>query len=117
MTDEAAAKDWVQGRRMMIWGWPALGLIVSGVLDLEMYAWPPLLAWMGVACLLNARRCGRRHCFYTGPFFLALAGLSLVHGIGLVDFGPAGWRWLGLSLVIGWLILHYGVEALWGKYR
>jgi len=27
---------------------------------------------MGTACILNARRCGRTHCRYTGPYYLAM---------------------------------------------
>ncbi len=30
-------------------------------------------AVMGVACLVNAARCGRLHCYLTGPYFLLLA--------------------------------------------
>ena len=60
MSDDGTSKDWVQNRRMIAWGLPALGLVVSGFLNLEAFVWPPLLAWMGVACLMNARRCGRR---------------------------------------------------------
>jgi len=119
MTDDAAGKDWVQNKRMIFWGWPAVGLVVSGFWNIEAWAWPPLLAWMGVACLMNARRCGRRHCYYTGPFFSGLAVVSLVYGLGLSGFTATdqGWHWIGGVLIGGWLVLHYGVEAVWGKYR
>ncbi len=39
--------------------------------------WPGLLTFMGVTCLVNARHCGRIHCYFTGPFFLVLAGVAL----------------------------------------
>jgi len=32
---------------------------------------------MGGACLVNAVRCGRLHCYVTGPFFL-LGAIGLV---------------------------------------
>src|SRR5687768_16914201 len=40
------------------------------------------LAWMAVACALNARRCGRLHCFITAPVFALAAVL-----VGLAEFG------------------------------
>ena len=33
---------------------------------------------MGVACLVNAARCGRLHCYLTGPYFLMLAASAVV---------------------------------------
>ena len=44
--------------------------------------WPTVLTSMGVACFLNARRCGRIHCYFTGPLFLVLAGIGLLYGLG-----------------------------------
>jgi len=35
-------------------------------------AWTVALIWMGSACILNARQCGRTHCPYTGPYYLAM---------------------------------------------
>jgi len=46
---------------------------------------------MGVACLLNALRCGRTHCYVTGPFFLILAGVALLYRIGILPLGARGW--------------------------
>jgi Ca2+/Na+ antiporter len=34
--------------------------------------WIIALIWMGSACILNARRCGRTHCRYTGPYYLVM---------------------------------------------
>ena len=42
--------------------------------------WTLALAWTGAACLVNAARCGRMHCRYTGPFYLALIVPTLVAG-------------------------------------
>lgn len=119
MNDEAVSNDWAGAgrRRLLVWGLPAAGLIVTGVLDIEKHAWPLLLIWMGVACVLNARRCGRLHCFFTGPFFLVMAAVSLAHGLKVVSLGPAGWSWIGGIVVAGWIVLHYGTEAIWGRYR
>lgn len=72
---------------------------------------------MGLACLANAHRCGRIRCRLTGPFFLAMAGATLLHGLDILWLGPNGWIWLGVLLVVG----GYGVlwllpELIWGKY-
>jgi hypothetical protein len=66
--------DWAHGvRGCLTWGMPAALLIISPA-QYFVIVWPTLLTFMGVACLLNARRCGRIHCYFTGPFFLLLAG-------------------------------------------
>ncbi len=71
---------------------------------------------MGGACLLNARNCGRRHCYITGPFFLVMTVPVALHGFDLVSLGPQGWRWLGLAIGIGGGLLWYFPEMIWGKY-
>jgi hypothetical protein len=72
---------------------------------------------MGVACLANARRCGRVHCYATGPFFLILAGGSLLYGLGVMPLGSNGWNTLGLILLVGSIVLCCGSELLFGRYR
>ena len=71
--------DWAANRLTLAaaWGLPA------GIMLLAMHlpptpraaVWIAMLWWMGVACLANARRCGRTHCRYTGPFFLGMAAM------------------------------------------
>jgi hypothetical protein len=60
--------------------------------------WIIALVWMGTACILNARRCGRTHCRYTGPYYLAMIApvLVLASGIISVDF----YAWLSLAVLI-----------------
>ncbi|PSK81804.1 hypothetical protein CLV79_11422 [Limimaricola soesokkakensis] len=79
--------------------------------------WVLALAWMGGACLLNARRCGRVHCRYTGPFLLAMTLPVLVHGTGLVPLGEDGWLWLGLAIGGGMAAIWGLSERLLGRYR
>jgi hypothetical protein len=79
--------------------------------------WPLALLWMGVACLWNAARCGRVHCYFTGPFFLLLALLSLLHGLGIVSLGPNGWQGIGVALLVGGCLLACAPELLLGRYR
>ncbi|HKV97707.1 MAG TPA: hypothetical protein VJR90_09485 [Gammaproteobacteria bacterium] len=71
---------------------------------------------MGVACLVNARGCGRRHCFYTGPLFLLAAVASLLYGLQVLPLGPDGWNWIIGVTVVGSLLACCGLETMFGKY-
>lgn len=79
--------------------------------------WVIALAWMGSACLLNARRCGRVHCRYTGPFLLAMILPVAAHGVGLLPLGDQGWRWLGLTIGAGAAAIWWLSELKMGRYR
>jgi hypothetical protein len=78
--------------------------------------WALALAWMGSACLINARRCGRTHCRFTGPFYLALIVPVLLLGLGLLPLGPLGWWILGAVILVGGKIIWWATEAAWGKF-
>jgi hypothetical protein len=79
--------------------------------------WTAACLVMGGACLLNALRCGRIHCYFTAPFFLAIAGLAVLFGAGVVPLGPNGWNRIGLTLRLGGVLLTFGPEPIFGKYR
>jgi len=79
--------------------------------------WPTLLTFMGVACLLNARSCGRIHCYVTGPFFLLLAGVGLLYGLGVLPLGVPGWSTLSVALVIGSAVFICVPEWIFGRCR
>ncbi|MFP6706225.1 MAG: hypothetical protein VCE75_09380 [Alphaproteobacteria bacterium] len=65
-------EDWATGVSdfMLAWGLPMAAMVGSVLVDpfIKTLIWIMALTWMGGACLLNACRCGRTHCFYTGPF-------------------------------------------------
>lgn len=115
-----ARRDLACGLRgALIWWLPTVALIVlagDGVPYL-VAVWPPVLLFMGTMCLANARRCGRTHCFATGPFFLLLALVSLLYGLGVVPLGGKGWDGLAWTLLAGSLALTYGADELFGRYR
>src|SRR6266487_1358337 len=81
--------------------WVVFALGFSVPPRLRTALWATSLAVMGVACLINASRCGRVHCRFTGPFFIFGAFISLGYGLGLLPLGPSGWSWLGLGIIIG----------------
>jgi len=50
--------------------------------------------------LTQCRQCGRIHCYFTGPFFLVLAGVALLYGVGWLPLGAKGWSTLSAALLI-----------------
>ena len=73
------------------------------------------LFWMGLACVMNAKRCRRRHCYYSGPIFLAGGVAVLFVGFEVVSLGPDG-----LIMAVGGTftlaLLTYLTEPIFGKY-
>lgn len=76
--------------------------------------WAGLFAWMGAGCILNAWRCGRRHCFISGPALwvgavgAALVGLKRLSGPHVLEEVV----WATVVLVV----VSFVPEAVWGKY-
>jgi hypothetical protein len=116
----AAPNDWARGARLLlIWCVPGVILLLSALIagPYRVILWPTLLTWMGGACLINARRCRRLHCYVTAPYFLILALISLLHGLGLVPLGSRGWLLLSVAVVVGGPFLVYVPEWIFGRYR
>lgn len=79
--------------------------------------WTVALTTMGAACVANALRCGRVHCYMTGPFFLLTAAITVLYGVGILPLGHNGWSYIGLAILVGAIALRCLPEMLWGKYR
>lgn len=79
--------------------------------------WTLSLTAMGAACVANALRCRRVHCYATGPFFLIMALVTLLYGLGFVPLGHRGWNLIGLTVLIGAIVLCCVPELFLGKYR
>lgn len=114
------SKDWSRQYTGLLlwWGLPLLMGISAGFFRLSLQGtalvWAAAFAWMGTGCVLNARRCGRLHCFFSGPaLWLGAIGallvgfevLSSAHALQYVIWGTAGL-----------VALSYLPEAIWGKY-
>ena len=97
--------------------WVAFALGFSAPPALKTILWTTSLAFMGAACLVNASRCGRIHCLFTGPFFILGAVASLGYGLGILPFGPSGWKWIGAVTIIGAIALTFIPELVLGRYR
>ena len=100
---------------------PAIAIVVAGAPAISSgwrtVVWTVALATMGVACIVNALRCGRVHCYLTGPFFLLMALIALSYGLGILHLGGNGWNLLGLLTLIGAIALWCLPEMFLGKYR
>jgi len=100
---------------------PALALVASGFFDIgqgwRAAVWIVALATMGAACVANARRCGRMHCYFTGPFFLIMAVVTLLYALGVMPLGKLGWNVIGTTVLVGTLALYWLPEVFFGRYR
>jgi len=112
--------DWAGSRLTLavVWGIPAAAMLLALLLQpvARAVVWVAMLAWMSWACLANARRCGRTHCRYTGPFFLGMAGLVAAYGAGVLPLGNQPWLLLGVVIVVGNALIWWGSERLLGTY-
>lgn len=115
-----ASRDWLRSTRASLLAW----LIPVAVLFAGLFApvpwrtalWIIALIWMGTACMINARRCGRTHCRYTGPYFLAMTAPVLLLGTGVISDGIYGWLALGCVILFGSAILWWATERGWGTF-
>jgi hypothetical protein len=113
-------EDWV-GQRwsfFLAWGVPTIAMITAIWLAVhaKTLIWAVSLIWMGGACLMNARRYSRTHCYFTGPFFLIMSVAVLLHGLAIVSFGSEGWKWLGITIAAGGGGLWFLTEKARGKF-
>ena len=109
-------------RRIFVLYWlPTIAIVVAGALAISngwrTVVWVVALAIMGAACIVNALRCGRVHCYITGPFFLLMALAALLYGFGILHLGGNGWNPLGLIALIGTIALWWLPEMFLGRYR
>ena len=107
--------------RVFILYWlPAIAIVVARVPAISSgwrtVVWTVALATMGVACIVNAVRCGRVHCYLTGPFFLLMALAALSYGLGILHLAGNGWN-LGLMTLTGAIALWFLPEMFLGRYR
>ncbi len=74
---------------ILLWYLPAFALIIGlNWAAARAWLWIPAFLVMGATCVVNAARCGRLHCFVTGPVYLLALGSDLC-GAGCVRFGAA----------------------------
>jgi len=114
------ARDWLRTPRtsLLSW-WIPQAAIVAGLfvpMPTRVAIWVIALVWMGTACMLNARRCGRTHCRYTGPYYLAMIVPVLILGSGLVSADFYGWLAMAVLILAGSKLIWWASERAWGKF-
>src|SRR5713101_2938539 len=105
------SRDWLRSPRtnLLAW-WIPQAAILAGLfipVPVRTVIWIIALIWMGAACILNARRCGRTHCRYTGSYYLAMVAPVIVLALGIVSAGFYGWLVLGVSILAGSKIIWW----------
>ena len=101
-------------KAIFLWCFPVIALIVGSYWQKgRLLLWIPAFMVMGVACLANAARCGRIHCYVTGPLSL----LAIIY-IVLAQFHllpmDAGYF---LYSILAISILAFLIELPLGRYR
>lgn len=116
-----ATRDWLRSPSATLLGWiiPLAALVYGLFVSVPARTgiWITALIWMGAACILNAKRCGRTHCHYTGPYYLVMIGPVMLLGSGFADVGILGWIVVGCVILLGSALLWWGSEQAWGKFR
>ncbi len=120
MTANPKRSDWAGSARAyaVVWGLPMVAIVLglfAGV-PARTAIWSLALAWMGAACLLNARRCGRTHCRYTGPYFIVMIVPVIAAGMQLIPLKQAGWIMLAVAILVGGKLIRWVSERVWGTY-
>jgi hypothetical protein len=122
MSDNAmqASRDWLASTRTnaLAWWLPLAAMAVALLMPVPLRAaiWIVALIWMGIACMLNARRCRRTHCKYTGPYFLAMSVPPLLLAMGFLPDGFSAWMILGVVILAGGGLIWLVSERAWGKF-
>ena len=117
-TRDLLSNPWLAGAVFCL---PAAVIVFSSDLSIgdrwRAGVWALSLGIMAAGCLINALRCGRMHCYFTGPFLILMGLASLFYGFGVLPLGDNGWNWIGGVTLCGAVLLSCVPELLFGKYR
>jgi hypothetical protein len=120
MADDAAERlrDWLssQSTSLVAWWIPQTSILASlfAAEPVRVAIWVIALAWMGTACIFNARRCQRTHCRFTGPFYLAM--IVPVLALSAVSTSAIWWFVLAAFILVGDKFIWWASERAWGKF-
>src|SRR5260370_10738745 len=114
------SRDWLGSvhTSLLAWWMPKAAILAGLFVPVSFGAaiWIIALIWMGTACILNARRCNRTHCRYTGPYYLAMIVPVLALGSGVVSLGFYGWLASACIILLGSKLIWWVTERAWGKF-
>jgi hypothetical protein len=118
MTGTEASRDWLASTssNLLAWWTPHAALLIGLFVPVpvRVVVWTVALLWMGTACILNARRCGRTHCRYTGPFYLAM--IVPVLAFGVISSNIYEWSTMAAIIIGGSKLIWWATERAWGKF-
>jgi hypothetical protein len=114
------SRDWLRSPRtnLLAW-WLPQAAIVAGLfvaVPARIAIWVIALIWMGAACILNARQCGRTHCRFTGPYYLGMVVPVLALASDVVSVGIYGWIVLAVIILTGSKVIWWATERAWGQF-
>jgi hypothetical protein len=115
-------KDWARRPVSACIGWclpVALGVLAGTLLSSPLAiagVWTIALAWMGIACVFNARRCHRLHCYIAAPILLLGALVVGLLASGVMNLGAHALN-NAVSGTLVLVLLSFVPEMIWGKYR
>ncbi len=105
----------------LAWGVPAAVILLSRLLSSQVqvtaWVWGGMFFWMGLACLCNAWRCHRVHCYYSVPLFFISAMGAWGIALGGAFFDALSLDYLGLFTLIIFLLVWVLSEKYWGCYK
>ncbi len=116
--NRARPDDWIGSWRgvLSIYGIPWLAIQLAGNLAgarVVAIIWSVSFAFMGLACVANAFRSGRVHCWFVGPWFLLAAAITILRFTGAATIP---WPTIVNAGLLGALLLFFVSENLWGRY-
>jgi hypothetical protein len=114
-SESCRASDLTCDRKgLFLWCLPILAVVAAASWpSVRGWLWIPAFLVMGIACLANAARCGRLHCYFTGPLFILAAFYTVLAQIHLVQMHPT----LLLDTVAALALPAFGAEFRFGRYK
>ena len=113
------SRDWLSSPRThaSVWGIPKAAIVAALFIPppVRTGVWIVALVWMSTACILNSRRCGRTHCRYTGPYYLAMIAPALMFASGIISVNFYAWPTLAVLILGGSTIVWWATERGVGK--
>lgn len=114
------SRDWLRspGTNLLAW-WVPLAALFAGLfasVPFRAAIWIIALGWMGIACILNARRCGHTHCRYADPYILMMIAPVILLSAGVASGGIYAWLLLGWASLLGSTLLWWTTEPVWGRF-
>lgn len=99
---------------LLLWCLPVVALIVGlNWQEGRPMLWIPAFLLMAAACTANAARCGRRHCYVTGPVYLLAALYVALSALNLTPMRPG----VFLFVVFGITGVACLAERPFGRYK